>query len=209
MKYILTSLIVGALLCSCATDDLTTYHSHAFVKRNVRSTQTKMQLQKCVNDYRGTHDVGVVAALDVTEESKEQRYLLIVPKGNQSNYTGSITDYRINRGAVLQLDDVPRLTDLLKSLVANWDVERSAKEALLWEFSTDPKYSEIKLADSVAFTFPSLTIYASSFENGIGIIMILSEHGRTQSIEIDDKEKIECLINAIERGVTKANELKL
>jgi hypothetical protein len=39
--------------------------------------------------------------------------------------------------------------------------------------------------------------------------MILSEHGRTQSIEIDDKEKIECLINAIERGVTKANELKL
>jgi hypothetical protein len=168
-----------------------------------------MKLQKCKYESNESHDIAVVAAMDIDRDKKEQRYLLIVPKRDPSIGSDKIADYFINQGAVLQITEVPVLTDLLKSLVKNWDLERPSKEALLWEFSTNPRFSELDLADSVALSFPSLSVYASSFEDGIGIIMVLSESGRKRSIEIKNKEGLECLVNALERGVTTANELKL
>jgi hypothetical protein len=209
MKGTMVLLALAVILSACRTDDVMTYHSHAFMKRNVRAVRTKMILQKCLNDYRESNGFGVVAALDKDVSANEKRYLLIAPRDNQKVRSNNLGDYQVSRAAVLLLDDVAQLADALRSIVSTWDMERTDREGVFWEYSSSPSATELNLNDSVVVTSPTLQIFGSSLEGGVGIILRIAEKNNVYMIPMDDKETVKCFIEALERASKAATSMTI
>lgn len=205
MKSSMVMLAMIVLLSACRTDDVMMYHSHAFMKHNVRNVRTKMVLQKCTNDYQESNGFGVVAALDTDVSGSERRYILIAPRDDQRLRTNNLGDFRMDRAALLQLDDSAQLIEALRSIVSDWSKDRNSREGAFWDYSSSPSYSELPLRDSVVLASPTLQLFGSSLEGGVGVILKIGERNNAYMIPMKNKEVVKCFIDALERAAKAAS----
>ena len=131
LMVVLTSLLI-LLLGGCRVPQLKQYHSTADINQLQTSVFTDMDAVVCDAGSQ-TAGVGIIAAVDSTDDGRKTPYILVTTSGFQ-RATGNIGSMSVDFGAVLSVADARSMSEGLKKIIPTWGKEPGVQKGNFWEW---------------------------------------------------------------------------